>query len=530
MDLALFPGRVFTGDPIRPWAEAVGVENNRIAVVGSRQEVEEVCSPKTEVLEIPGGLVTPGLVDSHVHFCFFGQTLGMVNLKNLPSLTACRQRIEEHLSSGQTDEWIIGRGWDHHTWQEQRDPSRHDLDDLIPAKPALMFRADGHTVWANSAALERANITQDTPDPPGGKIERALEDGQPTGLVREAIHLFMRAMPRTTREDWKKAALDAQREALRFGLTGVHSCETLPQWEALSSLEEEEKLKIRVYHLLRANELEKATGMGIESGRGSQRLWFGHAKLFSDGSLGSGTALLHEPYSDDASQRGLAVSSPEELKEQILSAYNFGWDVAVHAIGDLAVTHCLDAMAEARSLAGIDPQGKRDRIEHVQLYKPDDLNRFRDMGIAASVQPVFTATDWGLAERKWGRERCRFAYAWKSLLEADIPLLFGSDTPFDRIDPRLGLMAAVARQTEHAQPPGGWFPDQRLTLQESLKGFTLLPAWTSRSDDRLGSVSPGKLADLTVFEKNLFDVPPQSWPAVNVELTVVDGEIVYQKK
>ncbi|MCP4755390.1 MAG: amidohydrolase family protein, partial [Proteobacteria bacterium] len=203
---------------------------------------------------------------------------------------------------------------------------------------------------------------------------------------------------------------------------------------------------------------------------------------------------------------------------------------AVHAIGDLAVTHCLDAMAEARSLAGIDPQGKRDRIEHVQLHKPDDLNRFRDMGIAASVQPVFTATDWSLAERKWGRERCRLAYAWKSLLEADIPLLFGSDTPFDRIDPRLGLLTAVARQTEHAQPPGGWFPEQRLTLQESLKGFTLLPAWASRSEDRLGSVSPGKLADLTVFEKNLFDIPPQSWPAVNVELTVVDGEIVYRRK
>jgi len=529
VEIAILSSKIFTGDPKIPWAEAVGIKDGQIAAVGKDQEIKGLCSGHTKILNLSSRLVVPGLVDGHAHFCSFGQTLSLVNLKNLSSLAQCRQKIRTAVSTYLPGEWIVGRGWDDRQWEENRQPTRRDLDDLAPANPLMMFRADGHTVWVNSLALEKAGVTKVSPDPPGGKIERDPVTGKPTGILREAIGVLRKFIPRSSQEDLKAAALAAQQEALKSGLTGIHSSEMLPQFEALAELDKEEKLKLRIYHLLRPQEIDALSVRDIKPGSGSPRLWVGHLKLFADGSLGSGTALLHEPYGNDPANQGLSVIPLETLRDQIRRTYAWGGDVAIHAIGDRAVSNCLAAISEARKKEGIGPGEKRDRIEHVQLHRSSDLALFRNLEVTASVQPVFTATDWRQAEEKWGHPRCRQAYAWKTLRKAGISVQFGSDAPFDQINPVLGFQAAVTRQTPEGEPAGGWFPEERLTLEECIEGFTRIPAWTSHRESSLGSIGPGKRADLTVFEKNLFEVAPENWPSIAVEMTIIDGEIVYQK-
>jgi predicted amidohydrolase YtcJ len=523
--LALLSARVFTGDPSRPWAEAVGIDNGKIVAVGSDAEVTSALPVKADKLSLPGRLVTPGLVDGHCHFLNYGLYLQRVDLRNLTSLAACRDRIREAVERSKPGEWIVGRGWNHHFWEEKREPHRGDLDDMSPQNPIMMVRACGHSQWVNSRALEAAKITPDTPDPAGGKIDRDPCSGEPTGMLRELRYLIEKVMPVPTLEERKNAALLAQGHALRLGITGVHTCERFQQWEAFAALDREGALKVRVYHLLPPDDLDEAAANGVQPGCGSERLWAGHMKLYADGSLGAGTALLHEPYADEPGNSGLAVLDLPLLQEKIELAYRRGFHVGIHAIGDRAVTHCLVAIAGARKAH---PGPRRDRIEHVQIYRPQDLTPFRELSIVGSVQPRFVSTDWCVAEKRWGAARCRTGYAWRSLMNAGIPLLFGSDAPVEPLDPILGLQAAVTRQTPEGHPAGGWFPEQRLTLEESLPGFTTVPAWVSGREDRVGRIREGHWADLAVFARNLFITPAGEWPSVPVELTIVNGEVLFQ--
>jgi predicted amidohydrolase YtcJ len=525
MALALLSTKVFTGNPVRPWAEAVGIENGRIVAVGSNAEVTAAIAGQVETVTLPGRLVTPGLVDGHCHFLNYGLYLRRVDLRDLPSLAACRERIREAVRSRAPGEWIVGRGWNHHYWEEQREPHRGDMDDIAPENPIMMVRACGHSQWLNSRALEAAKITRATPDPAGGRIDRDPATGEPTGMLRELRTFVERAIPAPSLEERRKAALLAQQRALRLGITGAHTCERYQQWEAFDALDREGALKVRIYHLLWPEDLDEAAANGVRPGCGSDRLWAGHMKLYADGSLGAGTALLHEPYTDEPGNSGLEVLSLRLLQEKIELAYRRGYDVGIHAIGDKAVTHCLLAIAAAREAH---PGPRRDRIEHVQTYRPEDLTRFRELGIVASVQPCFVSTDWCVAEKRWGAARCRTGYAWRSLKDAGIPLLFGSDAPVEPMDPMLGLQAAVTRQTPDGNPPGGWHPEQRLSLEEGLQGFTAAPAWVSRREDRSGSIRVGHWADLTVFARDLFTTPPAEWTSVPVEMTVVNGEVLFQ--
>jgi len=430
MDLAILSARIFTGSKKQPWAEALGIESDRIALVGTNAQVKKSCRRKTRIFDLGGHLVTPGLVDGHTHFVNFGLTLQRVDLMNLPSLASCRERIRRAVAGYAPGEWIVGRGWNEHFWEEKREPTRFDLDDLTPNNPAMMVRACGHSVWVNTAALAAAGISGRSPDPPGSRIERDPVGNEPNGLLREMRRHLEKFIPPPDLEARKKAALAAQREAFRFGVTGVHSCETLREWESLSALDEEGKLKIRVQHLMPYEGLEEGRSLSIKPWRGGRRLWFGQVKLYADGSLGSGTALLHDPYTDHPADRGLAVLSLPALRKRVGDAYREGYGVAIHAIGDKAVTNSLKAIASAREAF---PGSWRDRIEHVQLLRASDLALFRRLGVTASVQPVHLATDWATAEKKWGRERCRNGYAWRSLLRAGILLQFGSDVPVEPI-------------------------------------------------------------------------------------------------
>jgi predicted amidohydrolase YtcJ len=526
-NLAILSSRIFTGNTRMPWAQALFIKDGRIADVGSDEKIKNACrNAETETLKMPGRLITPGFVDAHCHFGLYGRSLLVVDLVGQPSITACRGRIKSAVEKRTPGEWIIGLGWNHHQWKDHREPTISDIDDLTPDNPAMMIRACGHTAWVNSFALQAAGITAATKGPDGGRIERDPTTGKPNGLIREALHLVQKVIPPMTRQEWENTILAAQDESLKVGLTGIHSFEGLEQWEAMASLETKNKLKLRVHHSIGHHEVGKAVSQGLTPGTGSDRLWIGHAKLFADGTLGSGTALLHEPYTDEPENSGLAVCSVEDLRKKIETAYEYGYDVAIHSIGDQATTNCLEAIANARKKH---PGNRRDRIEHIQLLRHQDIRLFMDLGITASVQPIFLPTDWATADKRWGHARCsRGGYAWKTILKANIPTQFGSDCPIEPNNPLLGLHAAVTRQTLAGEPEGGWFPEERLSLEEGITGFTKTAAWSSHKEHLLGSITPGNLADLTIFQSDLFQLPVNSLPSVNVEMTIINGEIVYQ--
>ncbi len=517
----IYVAPVFTGHRKQPWAEAVGIQDGHIAAVGSRPEVEAAL-PQARLVELPGCLITPGLVDAHCHFISYGHSLLQVDLRELPDLEACRRRIRQAAARLEPSQWLLGRGWNHHQWSDPQEPDRRVLDDIVPHHPVMMVRVCGHSVWVNSYALQVSGITEATPDPPGGRIDRDAA-GQPTGLLRAARHLIQPHVPAPSSEQHQAAALAAQADALQNGLTGVHTCETLEEWRALAALELQGRLKIRVHHLLPPGDLAQAGEMGLRPGGGSSQLWLGHQKLFADGSLGAGTALLQAPYSDDSANYGLPYLTAAELEAHVADGYARGFSSAIHAIGDQAGANALDAIARARQRY---PGPWRDRIEHVQLYRPEDLKRYRAMDITASVQPVFVPTDWAVAERRWGAQRRAHAYSWKTLLDHGIRMQFGSDAPVEPIAPLVGLRAAVLRQDMTGQPEGGWRPDQCLTLSESLTGYVTTAAWTAYREKVLGNIAPGFWADMTVFKEDLRNVPPAQWPSVGVEMTIVGGEVV----
>lgn len=525
MNFTIISSDIFTGDPSHPRAEAIAVRGGKVAAVGNNAHVRNVCNPLGPVMELPGRLVTPGFTDSHTHFNHLGQSLALVSLGGLSSIDECREKISTAVARTPPGEWIVGGGWNHNQWVDKREPNRKDLDDIAPDHPVMMVRACTHSIWVNTRALKVAGLTAASAQPPGGRIDRESGTGHPSGLIREARHLIQDHIPPPTLEMRREALLAAQESALRLGFTGVHTMESLAEWEAADALEREGRLKIRLYHLFQGDELDAVAHRGIEPRSGSDRLWFGHAKFFADGSMGAKTALMHDPYEDDPSDFGIPFLEPAMLCERVAHACSLGWSVAIHAIGDRGVTHALDAIAKARQSF---PGGLPDRIEHIQVSRPEDLRRFPQLGVVASVQPIFVATDWPDAERLWGK-RCRHGYVWKTMLDSGIATQFGSDSPIEPIDFRFGLHAAVTRQTVAGKPEGGWYPGQRLTLAEGIRGFTVQPAITSGRGAFLGTLSPGKWADMTVFRHNLFDLTPDEWLTAEAEMTIVQGEVVFRQ-
>jgi predicted amidohydrolase YtcJ len=519
---AIYSASVFTGTPEQPWAQAIGVKDGRIIAVGTNDQVKSVMAD-AEPLDLAGRLVTAGFVDAHCHMVTFGRAGLMVDLAGLDSIDVCLVKIRQAVSAAEPGQWVIGRGWNQHLWKEHRDPTRHDFDSFSPDNPLLMTRVCGHSEWVNSLALRAANIKNDSVLPEGIQYERD-SSGEFTGLLHEAKALFDSVIPQPSESQLEEAAIKAQQEYLKCGVTGVHTCESLAEYRILERLESNDLLNLRVHHLMQYHDLEQADEMGLTWLSGTDRLWLGHLKLYADGSLGAGTALMHEPYSDEPDNSGIHSLDPDELKYYVCEAYKRGFSVAVHAIGDKAGTNVLDAYAHGRRLY---PGARRDQMEHVQLYAPNDFDRYRELGVTASVQPKFISTDWDLAGRRWGEERSSRAYAWKNLLDNGVALQFGTDAPIEPINPLLGLQAAVLRQTPEGLPEGGWTPDQRLTLEQCLIGYTQQAAYTAGKEDRLGMIKPGFLADLTVFEADLRTVPAEQWHTIKAEMTIIDGKIVY---
>ncbi len=528
-DLVLLGGRVWTIDPERPEAEAVAVWQGRILEVGDAAQVRRLIGPQTRVLELPGRLILPGFFDNHVHFLEGGFWLAGVKLKDAADPEEFGRRLADFAVDLPGGEWITGGTWDHDRWPGGELPTAALIDRFVPDVPVLVSRYDGHMAVANSLALRLAGVTAETDDPAGGVIVRQPGSRQPAGVLKDSAQaLVQRVVPPRNEEQIRRALLAGFAEARRVGVTSLTDMNldavTLRLYQ---ELHREGELTARIdgrWPLLRWREL---AGIGLLRGFAAEGwIQVGGLKGMIDGSLGSSTALFFDAYEQDPSTSGIYVTPLDELRRAVIDAHRAGLHPAVHAIGDRAIAETLDVFAEA--LGDGDPAAARFRIEHSQHVAPDDFARFARLGVVASVQPYHAIDDGRWAEGRIGRERCETTYAFRSFLDAGVRLAFGSHWTVAPLDPILGIAAAVDRRTTDGANPGGWFPEQKISVGEAIEAYTLGSAYAAFDDDVKGSITPGKLADIVVLSHDLLEIPSGQIGEASVLYTIVDGRIVHE--
>ena len=516
---------------VRPWsdgavlaaADAVAVADGRILAAGRASDLEALAGAGTRRLDGGGGTLTPAFVDAHIHFVAWARSRGALELFDCRSRAEVVARVRAHLAARPGGDVVVGRGWDANPWREA--PDRATLDAGTGTRPVLLHSKDFHSLWVNSAALARAGITRETPDPPGGRFERDGA-GEPTGIVREhAVRRFATMMPPSGPEADIVDARAAVRALHAEGITGVHDFEGAEERLVLGALWADGGPAIRVLMHIRHDRLDEALAEGVASGVGDDRLRTGSLKLFADGTLGSQTAAMLEPY-EGTGDRGLELIPPAELKRLVARAGAGRLAVAIHAIGDRAVRGALDAF-EAAGAAARAP-GLPPRIEHVQLLDPSDRPRFAGLGVVASLQPSHCTSDIDIARRHWGA-RAERAYPWRSLLESGARLAFGSDAPVEPPSTAIGLHSAVTRQRADGTPPGGFIPSERLGLDAALTAYTEGPARVSGTWPRLGRIALGATADLALWSADLHRMAPGDLAGVRVMATIMDGAVVFER-
>jgi predicted amidohydrolase YtcJ len=531
-DLILFHARLTTQDPDFANATALAVRDNCILAVGSDDEIRGLAHSRTVQIDLGDRRVLPGLADSHFHFYEWALGRRGLYLADTASLAEVRERVRRAVGEAAPGQWILGQGWNQDTWPHPKLPGRVDLDDLTPDNPTILWRTDLHLAWVNSHALQVAGITADTPDPNMGVIDRD-ESGQPTGILREfAINLVRQVIPSPTEDEVDQAMRRAMADVHRLGLTGVHDMRIMggedgpPAFRAWQRLRSEEGLGLRVWMMLPGERLGEALALGLRTGFGDDYLRIGGIKLFADGATGPRTAWMLEPFTDAGN--GMPLTSMNEIAEMVSRAHRAGISTATHAIGDRALRELMEVFVEIlpwRS-SEIKPLAPH-RIEHVQHSQPADLKLLAPLGLVASVQPVHATDDMAMIDQACGQRAC-WAYPFRDLLNAGTVLAFGSDCPVASPNPFWGIHAAVTRQRRDGTPPGGWYPVQRLTVAEAVWGYTMGPAYASGQVAHQGSLTPGKLADLIVLDRDIFAVPPHEIPDTQVLLTLFDGRVVYQ--
>ncbi|GAB4527712.1 MAG: amidohydrolase [Anaerolineae bacterium] len=533
-DLILYQGKLTTQDPDFPHATALAIRDGRILAVGEDDEILRLARPHTRRIGLGHRRVLPGLTDSHIHFYEWALNRRGLSLSGTVSLADVRERVRQAVAQAGRGRWILGQGWNQDTWPHPRLPDRADLDDVAPDNPVILWRVDLHLAWVNSLALQLAGITADTPDPDMGVIDRD-ESGRPTGILREmAVNLVRRLVPQPTLAETEQAMQRAMADIHRLGLTGVHDMRIMggadgpPAFRAWQRLRAEGKLNLRVWMMLPSERLDEVITLGLRTGFGDRYLRVGGIKLFADGATGPRTAWMLEPFADAGA--GMPLTPMKEIARIIARAHQNGISTAIHAIGDRAVRELLDVFAEV--LPRQEGDGRPlspHRIEHVQHSHPSDLKRLAPLGLVASAQPIHATDDMNMVEQACG-ERAAWAYAFREMLSAGSVLAFGSDCPVASPNPFWGIHAAVTRQRRDGTPPGGWYPAQRLTVAEAVWGYTMGPAYASGQTNLQGSLSPGKLADLIVLDRDIFDIPGEEIPDTQVELTVFDGQVVYRSE
>lgn len=538
-DSILINANIYTQNEAQPWAEAVAILHGQIIAVGSGEEMTGLTGPRTRVIDCGGRLMLPGLCDAHIHFFDWSMGRQRVMLEHARSKSEMLELIQARAEETPADAWILGQGWNESRWGVSDFPDRHDLDPVTGERPAIFHRSDMHAAVVNSAALGMAGIRAETPNPPGGVIDRDSQ-GEPTGVLRElAMGLVVDRIPPVTPEEVDRAFVAGMAELHRYGITAIHDQRIKGVYEgpiaiaAYQRLRRAGQLKLRVNTNIAAHDLDHLAGLGLSSGLGDDRLRLGFVKLFCDGSLGSRTAWMLEPFEKERPNEpenwGVNVTPVEQMAAEFRRAVSLGFPISVHAIGDRAnreVLNIFEGMAQEGLTTAI-PH----RIEHVQTIHRDDVPRLAALGLTASVQTIHALEDMDTANLYLG-QRTANTYAFKWLHDAGTRLAIGSDAPVAPPNPFHGIHAALTRRRMGQPGASSWHPEQRLDLETTLRGYTLSAAEASGWQQTIGSIEPGKRADLVVVDRDIFKLAEAGAPGdelaeTQVVMTIFDGEVVW---
>ena len=524
-DLLVVNARIYTVDVTRPWADAMAVCGERISRVGTNAEVKPLAGASTRVVDAQGRLVVPGFNDSHVHLVSGADEIVGVDLRPSKDEQDFVRRLGDYARTLPKGRWILGGYWDHEAWPGKRLPTRQLIDAATPDNPVFVQRLDGHMGVANSLAIKLAGVTAAATAPEGGTIVRDAA-GEPTGVFKDnAMGLIDRAVPAPTLDETIGKARAALKHAASLGVTTIQDMTASgTELRAYQVLRDRGQLTARIYSI-QNHGIIGLRDAGISTGFGDEWLRVGGIKLFADGSMGSGTAAFFEPYADEPTTKGLLLQTPEALEKAIFDADAAGFQVIVHAIGDRANAIVLDAFQKLSGERGA--RDRRPRIEHAQVVRDADKARFKPLGVIASIQPSHCIDDMRWAEARIGRDRTPISYDFKSFVTAGARIAFGTDWYVEPLNPMLGLYAAVTRQFPDGTPPGGWFPEERITMAQAIEFYTLGSAYAEFTEGRKGSLAPGKLADFVILSKDLFNIEPREILQTRPVLTVAGGRVVF---
>jgi len=524
--LLLFNGKIYTMDPKNPFASALVIQERKIVAVGENPQIKDRVSRGFKVIDLKRKVVLPGFIDSHTHFVHFASNLDQLDLKGVKSEKELTLKIKSKAKSLKPNQWLFGRGWDKNIFKDKSLRSiltifdKKTLDKILPQNPVALKSKDGHVFWLNSLALKILGIDKYTLSPSGGEIEKDILTSEPTGLLKEnACDLVDKVKKKANGKRIGKLFADATEIAHQNGIVGIHDCGGEKSFETYERFLFEEKLLLRVFCMIEKKDFDSAVKLGFKTGWGNEFLKLGSLKLYADGTLGSQTCLLFQPFKGSKDNYGIEVTSEKELTDLVKKANKNGISVAIHAIGDKGVNQALNSIEKSgfRQL--------RNRIEHIQLIHPDDIKRFAQLNVIASVQPLHATSDRDIADKYWGK-RCRYAYPYKTLLKNGAKLCFGSDLPVEDFSPLKGIYAAVTRKRE-GERRKSWYPFERVSVEEAVYAYTLGGAYASGEEKIKGSIEPGKLADLVILSKDIFKIQPEEILKTKVLATIFDGKIVW---